>query len=109
MVKKAQKKRRSPKKVQALEPKIPVPARKETEIGRVTHFFDKINVAVIELSGKLKVGDSVRIRGNVTDFTQKVGSIQIEHESKREAKKGDAIGLKVSDDVREHDRVFLVA
>jgi putative protease len=83
--------------------------RKETEIGRVTHFFDKIKVAVIELSGKLKVGDEIRIIGNTTDFTQKVRSIQIEHEVRKEAKKGDAIGMKVDDIVREHDKVYVLS
>lgn len=81
---------------------------KNKEIGKITHFFDKIGVAVIEMTGKLKVGDKIRIKGNTTDFEQQVASMQIEHEKIKEAKKGDAIGMKVTDFVREHDKVYLV-
>jgi len=78
------------------------------EVGRVTHFFDKIDVAVIELSGKLKVGDKIRIKGSTTDFEQEIESLQIEHENVEEAKKGQAIGTKVEDKVRENDKVYVV-
>ena len=76
------------------------------EIGKVTHFFGKISVAVVELSGTLKVGDEIRIKGHATDFTEKVDSMQIEHENVKEAKKGQSIGLKVADKVREGDTVY---
>jgi len=78
------------------------------EVGKITHYFDKIGVAVVEMSGKLKVGDRIRIKGNVTDFEQNVDSMQIEHQQIQEAKKGQAIGLKVADKVRENDKVFVV-
>tara|TARA_Y100000034_G_C6849475_1_gene385195 strand:+ start:829 stop:1074 length:246 start_codon:yes stop_codon:yes gene_type:complete len=78
------------------------------EIGTVTHFFDKVSVAVIELSVGLKVGDKIQIKGSTTDFTQKVASMQVEHEKLDKAKKGDAIGLKVKERVRPNDKVFLV-
>ena len=81
----------------------------EKEIGKVTHFFPKISVAIIELSGTLKIGDSIAFRGATTDFTQKVDSMQIEHKQVKEAKKGQSIGMKVADRVREEDTVYRLA
>lgn len=78
------------------------------EIGKITHYYDKISVAVVELSGTLKVGDKIRIKGNFTDFEQNIDSMQIEHEQMKVAKKGQAIGLKVDDKVREHDIVYKI-
>ncbi len=82
--------------------------KEEKEVGKVTHYFNKIGVAIVELSDTLKVGDNVHIKGATSDFTQKVESMQIEHEDVKEAKKGDAIGLKVKEHAREHDIVYKV-
>ncbi len=76
------------------------------KIGEVTHFFSNINVAVIELSGAINVGDEILIIGATSDFSQQVESMQIEHEQVNEAKSGDAIGLKVQERVRKGDEVF---
>lgn len=84
-------------------------AAKEKEVGKVTHFFTKISVGVIKLSGKLKDGETIRIKGATTDFKQKATSMQIEHEKVKEAGKGKSIGLKVSNPVREGDTVYKVA
>ena len=81
---------------------------KEKLIGKITHYFDKISVAIVELSGVLKVGDRVHIKGHSTDFEQDISSIQIEHENVEKVKKGDAIGVKVDEKVREGDEVYLV-
>ena len=78
-------------------------------VGKITHYFDKISVAIIELSGVLKVGDRVHIKGHSTDFEQDISSIQIEHEDMKKAKKGDAIGVKIDEKVREGDEVYLIA
>lgn len=81
----------------------------ETEIGRVSDYFAKIGVAGIEVvSGELKAGDTIHIVGHTTDLTQKVDSIQIEHEQVEVAKVGDSIGIKVDDRCRSGDKVFLV-
>lgn len=78
-------------------------------IGKITHFFSNINVAVIDLSGVLKEGDTIRITGGEnTDFTQEVDSMQIDHEKVKSAKKGDSVGMKVSEKVREGYQVFKV-
>ncbi|PIS42153.1 MAG: hypothetical protein COT24_05035 [Candidatus Kerfeldbacteria bacterium CG08_land_8_20_14_0_20_40_16] len=80
----------------------------EKEIGKITHYFGKISVGIIELAGTLKVGDKIHIKGNATDFEQDVNSVQIEHEDVPEAKAGDSIGIKVNEQVREGDLVYLV-
>ena len=78
------------------------------EIGKVTHYFTNIGVAVIELSGDLKVGDKIKIKGATSDFEQNIDSMQIEHEEVPEAKAGQAIGMKVKEHAREHDVVYKV-
>ncbi|PIY96174.1 MAG: translation elongation factor-like protein [Candidatus Kerfeldbacteria bacterium CG_4_10_14_0_8_um_filter_42_10] len=77
-------------------------------MGKITHYFGKIKVGIIELTSVLKVGDKIHIKGNATDFEQGVASMQIEHEEIPEGKAGDSIGIKVNDQVREGDLVFLV-
>lgn len=76
------------------------------EIGRITHFFAKINVAVIELKAPLKVGDTIVIKGPTTDSQQVVDSMQIEHQNVQTALAGQSIGMKVPQRVRETDAVF---
>jgi len=77
-------------------------------IGQVTHFFGNINVAVIKLSDKLKEGDTIRIVGGETDFSQEVDSMEVDHEKIKEGKKGDSVGLKVGQKVHEGYRVYKV-
>lgn len=79
------------------------------KVGKVTHYFDKIGVAVVELSGDLSVGDTIKISGHNKDFTMPVESMQIEHEKIKDAKKGDTIGMKVAQEVKEGDEVYKVS
>lgn len=76
------------------------------EIGRVTHFFSKISVAIIELKARLNVGDTIVFKGPNTDFEQVVDSMQIEHKNVQQAEAGQSIGLKVAQHVRETDKVY---
>ncbi|MBI4101700.1 MAG: hypothetical protein HY443_01915 [Candidatus Nealsonbacteria bacterium] len=75
-------------------------------IGKITHFFGHISVAVIELSENLKVGENIRIVGGGIDFTQPVESLEVEHKKVPEAKAGDSVGLKVSEKVHEGYKVY---
>ena len=77
-------------------------------IGEVTHFFDRINVAVIQLSNTLSKGDNVHFLGHGSDFSQEIGSIQIEHESIESAHKGQEIAIKVIKPVKPHTSIFLI-
>lgn len=75
---------------------------KEKLIGRVSHYFDKIGVTVIELTSALKIGDTIRIKGGEsTDFTQEIKSMEADHQKIKKAKKGDSVGVKVKEKVRE--------
>ena len=71
------------------------------EIGKVTHYYGKIGVAIIALSDSLKVGDRVKIVGKDRESEQAVDSIEVEHQPVSEAKKGDVIGMKVAEKVSE--------
>jgi putative protease len=77
-------------------------------IGKISHYFGHIGVAVIELSDKLKEGETIRIIGGETDFTQQVDSMEADHKKVKEAKKGDSVGLKVEQKVREGYKVYKV-
>lgn len=82
-------------------------AKEEKPIGKITHYFSNIGVAVIDLSASLEEGDTIRITGGQeTDFEQKVGSMQIDHKEVKSAKKGDSVGMKIDEKVREGYNVY---
>ena len=81
-------------------------AKSLEKVGEVSHYFTKIGVAVVELTWKIKVGDSVSVKGMTTNFEQKVESMQVEGENIEEANPGDDIGMKVADRVRKGDIVY---
>ncbi len=79
----------------------------EMQIGKVTHYFSKIGVAVIEVTdGSIKVGDELHIKGHTSDFKQKVSSMQIEQDKIEIAEPGQSIGMKVNEPVRANDLVY---
>ncbi|MBI2844954.1 MAG: translation elongation factor-like protein [Chloroflexi bacterium] len=80
----------------------------EKLIGTVSHYYDRIGVATVILTEALKRGDTVHFRGHKTDFQQMVESLQIEHLDVEQAKAGDHIGLKVSQEAHEKDEVYKV-
>ncbi len=80
----------------------------EEEVGKVSDFFAHPVVAGIELTGALKVGDTVHIKGHTTDLELTIGSMQIDNVNVNEAKAGDSVGIKVSDRVRHGDIVYKV-
>jgi selenocysteine-specific translation elongation factor len=80
----------------------------EKEIGTVSDFFARPVVAGIEMSGKLKLGDKIHIKGHTTDIEMLVASMQINNAEVTEAKAGDSVGIKVNDRVRRGDTVYKV-
>lgn len=76
------------------------------EIGHITHFFSKINVAVIELTLPLSAGDHILVKGPSTDFDQKVESMQIERKEIHRAEGGQNVGLKLAQLAKEKDVVY---
>jgi len=78
------------------------------EVGKISHYFTKIGVAIIDLKTTLKVGDKICVKGSTTDFSQKVLSMQIEHKDVDKAEAGKSIGLKLDNRAREGDVVYKV-
>jgi translation elongation factor EF-1alpha len=81
----------------------------EQLVGTVTHYFGQPHVAIVGITeGELRVGDTIRIAGAHSDFTQQIRSMELEHEPVDSAKVGDSVGIQVSERAREHDRVYLL-
>lgn len=75
-------------------------------IGTVTHYFDKIMVAIVKASKPISVGDKLQFKGGKVDFTQEVGSMQLEHKPIEKAKAGEEFGVKVDQEVHDGVEVF---
>jgi putative protease len=84
-------------------------AEEKILIGKVTHYFGKISVAGIELSGSLKVGDTISIEGATSNFEEEITSMQIDNDVVPEANAGDLIGIKVKEKARVGDDVYLLS
>lgn len=80
----------------------------EKKAGEVTHYFDHIKVGIVRAANPIKVGDKIHIKGHTTDFEEEIAEMQFEHEDIETAKKGQEVGIKVKEQVREGDEVFLV-
>lgn len=78
------------------------------EVGKITHFFRNISVAIVELNAPISVGDRIVVKGPTTNLEQNVDSMEIEHEKVTKAEAGQSIGLKVNDRVRENDTVYKI-
>ena len=82
---------------------------KEGKCSFVSNYFSKISVAAVEITdGTVSVGDTLHFLGHTTDFESEVDSMQIEHKAVTEAKKGDSVGVKVPEKVREGDKVYKI-
>ncbi|MBN1823560.1 MAG: hypothetical protein JW803_04510 [Endomicrobiales bacterium] len=80
----------------------------EKKLGGVEDYFAHVGVVALKLKGDIKVGETIRVRGHTTDFTQTVVSMQIDHVPVQEAKKGQDVGIKVIDRARKTDTVYKV-
>jgi putative protease len=82
---------------------------KEEKIGFVSNYYSKISVAAIEMTdGTVSLGDTLHFLGHTTNFESKVDSMQIEHKSVKEAKKGESVGVKISEKARTGDKVYKI-
>lgn len=104
LIKKRVLKKRPTKKTKIV--KVKQVKEKQNIIGTVTHYFPKVRAAVIKLKGTLILGDTIKLKGHTTDFTQSVTSMQIDRVPINQAKKGQEIGLLVNSRVRQHDIVY---
>jgi hypothetical protein len=101
--------RRPAKPVAAAPMPGPAAQPREDRIGVVTHYYSHLSVATLRLeSGTLRVGDVIHIHGHTTDFTQRVESLEVNHQPATEVGPDDDFGLKVIEHAREHDVVYKV-
>ena len=82
-------------------------AKKEKPLGVVTHWYDKIGVAVVKLSGKLSIGDKIKIKRGEEEFEETVVSLQIDHKDVTAAKKGDDAAMKLQSKAKEGAEIYL--
>ncbi|MBI2404906.1 hypothetical protein HYV22_01860 [Candidatus Gottesmanbacteria bacterium] len=81
----------------------------DIQIGKITHYYDKIGVAIVEVKNQtLKVGDKVKISGHDKEFTQEASSLQVEHQKVSEVGPGETAGMKVEKPVKVGDVVYLI-
>jgi len=101
-------KKSPPKKrpVRAKKAAVKKPRQEGNVVGIVTHYFSQVRAAVIKLKAPLATGDTIKIKGHTTDFTQSISSMQIDRAPITEAKKGQEIGVLVDSRVRQHDVVY---
>ncbi len=78
----------------------------DIKVGTVTHYYDKIGVAVINVLAPIKAGDRIKISGHDKEFEQEIASLQVEHQNIQTAKKGDDVGMKVDQPVKDGDEVY---
>ena|SRR3989344_1058617 len=83
-----------------------VVVKKQKPIGKVTHYYGGIEVGILKFNKPVKVGTEIEIKGATTDFSQKIKSMQYDHKEIAVAKKGQEVGIKMDDKVREGDEVF---
>ncbi len=91
------------------KPVLKAPPSREVPVGEITHYFSRIMVCVVKMSGPLNIGDNIHIKGSSTDFSQAVKSLQVESVDVKSARKGQLVGLKVKKPAREGDRVYKVS
>lgn len=82
-------------------------ARAAKIIGTITHYYDKLGVGIVKLKNSLKVGDTVKFSGHKTNFEQMVNEMQLMHNDVTAGKKGQEVGIKVTEKVRDGDKVEL--
>ncbi len=80
----------------------------EKQIGKVTHYYSKINVAIVDMMDEIKIGDRIHILGHITDFTQDVISMEIAHKKIEKVDPGMEVALKVEDYVRQGDEIYKI-
>ena len=76
------------------------------KIGVITHYYDKIGVAVVKVLKSFSVGDKIKISGHDSEFEQEICSMQMDYKEIKKAKKGESVGMKVDQLVHEHDTVY---
>lgn len=80
----------------------------EVEVGTAQHYFEKVGVGMVKVTGEFSLGDTIHVKGHTTDFTLTVSSMQVDRQPVQTAKAGDTVGIKLDNRVRENDKVYKV-
>ncbi|MEK7071542.1 MAG: hypothetical protein AAB943_01235 [Patescibacteria group bacterium] len=80
---------------------------KNNSIGKITHWYDKISVAVVKLEQALQVGDKIKIKHGGQEFEETITSMEFDHQSVQAGKKGQEIAIKLSQKAGENSKIFL--
>jgi len=83
-----------------------MPSPEKEPIGEITHYYGNISVAIVKFNKNVDVGTKVHFKGAHTDFEQEITSMQFDHKDISSAKKGQTVGIKVNEKVREGDKVY---
>lgn len=83
-------------------------ADKQKKVGKVTHYYNKIGVGIVKFSSPVKTGNTLCFKGHATDFKQTISEMELDHKKIESSKKGQEVGIKLDQRVREHDLVYLV-
>ena len=77
-------------------------------LGKVSHYYGKAKVAIVELQEELQTGDRIRIKKGDHFFDQEVISMQKDYKSVERASKGDSVGIQVDEKTHEGAEVSLL-
>jgi putative protease len=80
----------------------------EKEIGEVMDFFAQVGVIAIKLKSPLSIGDTIKVKGGEHEFTQTIDSMQVDRKPVKTAKKGESVGIKISERAHKGNKVFLI-
>ncbi len=85
-------------------------SRSKQIVGDVTNYYRRAGAAEVQVRGaRFALGDELLIQGPTTGSVRvPVTSIQIEHEARASAERGERVAVAVPERVRPRDRVFLV-
>lgn len=78
----------------------------EEQVGKIIHYYDRIGVGVVRLEGDLRLGDTIHVKGKVSDFEQTVASMQVEHKNVETGRKGEEVAIKLNERAKEGDPVY---
>lgn len=98
--------KRSPGKRKTVKKTVVKKAPKIKIIGKVVHYYDKIQVAIVKLASPLSVGDTVTFKRGDKEHTQRIGSMEMDHKAVQKAKRGQVIGVQVTQVI--HDRAMVI-
>jgi putative protease len=81
----------------------------EILVGKVTHYFPRIEVGAVEVTGdELRVGDTIRVMGATSNFTQRIHSMEMDHAPVETATTGQLVAIQLAERARVKDLVFRI-